>query len=421
LKVYSQQNDIVSKMKIKQRSDYTFKFNRDIGRHGWLRLTPAYSVKLVEEILKRSNPGSQIIDPFSGTGTTPLFAGYHGFSAVGCELNPFLVWLGKVKTDIYDSSEIKEAESASRVLIEAISNNGIIPAEPPPIHNVQRWWDPGELNYLCKFKAAVEKLFPGLSKAKNLILITFCRLIIDLSNADFNHQSMSFKENGSGQGQLFEERDRFNLMFQGELKQVLNSAALNPVTKPEIVECDSRSLTWKNSGHFDLLITSPPYPNRMSYIRELRPYMYWLGHLTNGRDAGELDWQAIGGTWGIATSRLNDWKRKPGGFYPSYLEDLLSKVAHQDNKNGRILANYIARYFEDIWLHIQSTADKIVRGGCVHYIVGNSTFYNILVPVERLYKEMLESVGFSGVTVHTIRKRNSKKALYEFDVTGFKK
>ncbi|WP_322490103.1 hypothetical protein [Chloroflexus sp.] len=38
-----------------------------------------------------------------------------------------------------------------------------------------------------------------------------------------------------------------------------------------------------------LVITSPPYPNRMSYIRELRPYMYWLGYLNNGRDAGELD------------------------------------------------------------------------------------------------------------------------------------
>ncbi|NIM14593.1 MAG: hypothetical protein GTO45_21470 [Candidatus Aminicenantes bacterium] len=85
------------------------------------------------------------------------------------------------------------------------------------------------------------------------------------------------------------------------------------------------------------------------------------------------------------------------------------------------MSNYIARYFEDMWLHIQAVADKISSGGYVHYIVGNSIFYNILIPVERLYKDMLESAGFSDVAIHTIRKRNSKKALYEFDVTGLKK
>jgi hypothetical protein len=45
----------------------------------------------------------------------------------------------------------------------------------------------------------------------------------------------------------------------------------------------------------------------MSYIRELRPYMYWLGYLQNAREAGELDWKAIGGTWGCATSRVGKW------------------------------------------------------------------------------------------------------------------
>ena len=30
---------------IRQRADYTHKFNAKMGQHGWLRLTPAYSVK----------------------------------------------------------------------------------------------------------------------------------------------------------------------------------------------------------------------------------------------------------------------------------------------------------------------------------------------------------------------------------------
>ena len=55
----------------------------------------------------------------------------------------------------------------------------------------------------------------------------------------------------------------------------------------------------------------------MSYIRELRPYMYWLGILENARDTGELDWSAIGGTWGVATSRLASLERPRHAFtYP---------------------------------------------------------------------------------------------------------
>ncbi len=409
----------MAKKEIKQRSDYTFKFNSNLGRHGWLRLTPAYSVKLVEEILQNAPGQSQIADPFSGSATTPLCAGYNGFSAVGYEINPFLVWFAQAKTDLYNQDEIKEAESISEAFIKIISEGKIIPAEPPPIHNIQRWWNPDELNFLCRLKSAIEELFPESSKTKNLFLVTFCRLVIKLSNAAFNHQSMSFGKS-SDQLQLFEDKDNFESVFFDEFRQVLNSAYQNPSIKPEIIEADSRSLQCSFSKKFDLLITSPPYPNRMSYIRELRPYMYWLGYLENGRDAGELDWQAIGGTWGIATSRLNDWTRSSEGFYPDYLDNLLSKVAHQDNKNGRIMSNYIAKYFEDMWTHIQCVADKISKGGCVHYIVGNSTFYDILIPVECVYKDMLENAGFSNVEIRTIRKRNSKKALFEFDVTGFK-
>lgn len=36
--------------------------------------------------------------------------------------------------------------------------------------------------------------------------------------------------------------------------------------------------------------------------------MYWLGFLESGEQAGNLDWKAIGGTWGSATSKLKDWE-----------------------------------------------------------------------------------------------------------------
>jgi DNA methylase len=51
----------------------TFKGNHKQTRYGWLRLTPAYSVHLVTELINDQVSNSSIVlDPFCGTGTTAL-------------------------------------------------------------------------------------------------------------------------------------------------------------------------------------------------------------------------------------------------------------------------------------------------------------------------------------------------------------
>ncbi len=56
------------------------------------------------------------------------------------------------------------------------------------------------------------------------------------------------------------------------------------------------------------------------------------------------------------------------------------------------------------------------RGAAVHYIVGSAKFYDVVVPTERIYRDVLTAAGFRNVEIRTIRKRNSKKELLEFGV-----
>src|SRR6478735_1247427 len=52
------------------RARFTFHGNVRDTRYGWLRLTPAYSVHLVRELLEsRTLPELPVLDPFCGTGT----------------------------------------------------------------------------------------------------------------------------------------------------------------------------------------------------------------------------------------------------------------------------------------------------------------------------------------------------------------
>lgn len=400
---------------LRQRAEYTHRFNAKTGRHGWLRLTPAYSVKIVEELMDRYREPRRILDPFCGTATTAVSAAYRGHEGITTDVNPFLVWLGQAKIAEYRESSILSTSAACNRVSESMDRDLVQPVMPPPIHNIGRWWSADVLEFLCSLKAAIDFETSKDSIEGTLLSVAFCRTLIRLSNAAFNHQSMSFKDEGQLELALAIDMLR---VFTDDVQFVLTGARYNPVGSGSVIFGDARRLDDVVDGGFDLVITSPPYANRMSYIRELRPYLYWLGFLESGRDAGELDWTSIGGTWGVATSRLSDWSRTGRRFESRLLDDVLDRIAHGSHKSGTILANYVAKYCDDMWEHFRSLVRVLNRGCEVHYIVGNSTFYGVLLPTEKIYAKMLERLGFEKVQCTAIRKRNSKKELVEFDVRG---
>lgn len=395
---------------IKQRADLTFKENIKKGRHGWVRLTPAYSVKLVYEILESNGNARHVLDPFSGTGTTGLACAELGINATLVDINPFLIWLAGVKTARYSYADLIQTTRHANLIVDAVktekrSSN----AWTPPIHKIHRWWSTQRLLTLAKIYQRICEV-ETTEPVRNLLLIAFCRLLIEWSNAAFNHQSMSFRES---EQTLFDETAMMTSAYVENVSSVIRAASEQIAGEIQIIETDSRSLAVPTTTQYDCVITSPPYSNRMSYIRELRPYMYWLGYLREARDAGELDWKAIGGTWGIATSRLTSWISQKD-FQSDSLDRLVSAVATE----SQVLANYIHKYMDDMFMHFCSLKTHLAEDATLHYIVGNSKFYETVIPVEQLYAEMMSSVGFTDVRIERIRKRNSKKELYEYLVSA---
>lgn len=403
--------------KLRRYSEYTYKFNAQSGRHGWLRLTPAYSLKIVRDILLVHSHARRVLDPFCGTGTTALAAACHDLECVTIDINPFLVWLAKVKTSYYSPEDIRAASEASKQVLSLVSRNAVEPHPAPPMFNIERWWSRDALAFLQLLRAGINAVASKESSIRSLLDVAFCRTLIALSNAAFNHQSMSFKDNNNSKSWQKPEA-YYECVFESNIGLVLGSAEENPRRIPLVIQGDSRKLDEIASGRFDLVITSPPYANRLSYVRELRPYMYWLNFLSNGRDAGELDWLSIGGTWGIATSRLMGWERSAEHFKSKELDRVLDSISQSGNRNGVVMAKYIAKYFDDVWAHLSALPKVLTKGAEVHYIVGNSAFYGTVVPTEMIYVEMLRFLGFTAVECKPIRKRNSKKDLVEFKVSA---
>ena len=402
---------------VKQNSQLTFKGNLGIGRHGWLRLTPAYSVRLVREALSGLATGSKIIDPFSGSGTTGLYAAEAGFDAKLVDVNPFLVWFARAKTRNYTDATLEAATSTFKSVMALAHRLSESPnAWQPSIFRIDRWWSMPDLALLRGLRAALDEVQDDTGI--DLLLVAFCRTLIVSSNAAFNHQSMSFKARDNSP--LLWDGDESIVLdrFATEFCHVVDTARKTLHGEVSVELGDSRTLDNIGDAAYDVLYTSPPYANRMSYIRELRPYMYWLRFIDEAQEAGKLDWQAIGGTWGMATSRLMTWE--PSEDIPlGYLfESTLSEIASLPEKNSRLLARYVRKYFHDTWLHLQAARRVLAPGGKAIYVVGNSTFFGCVVPTQDWYSELMVHAGFDRVDIEVLRKRNSKKELFEYAVIG---
>lgn len=398
---------------IKQNAQLTFKYNKSLGRHGWLRLTPAYSVKMVEQILSGLDYIPEcVFEPFSGTGTTELVCANRNIPAIAYDVNPFLVWLANVKCTVYSTDVINLFLASANDIIIAISD--VSPCDYPPMYNIERWWHSRQLNYLARVKAVIWE--ERNTQVLDLLKIAFCRLVIALSNAAFNHVSTSFDDSED----KFEFTDYDgNSLFLSICEMIANTVSEQPKAHVIIENKDSMYIPAEMTEKYDTLITSPPYPNRISYIRELRPYMYWLDYIHVPDDASDLDWGTIGGTWGSATSKLTTWEKKTD-LLPDYLFDIAERISTADNKSAGLMANYVLKYFDDIAMHMKATYATIKDGGTVHYIVGNSSFYGNTVPSDEIYKSILSTVGFTNEKSVVVRKRNCNKALYEYWISAKK-
>ena len=397
----------------RQRAQLTFKANRSLGRHNWLRLTPAYSRHLVEQLVSSLGSRDRVLDPFCGTGTTALTCAEHGIRADTVDINPFLVWLANAKFTAYTPEGLAEAERFQARLRLPTDQNGFW---HPPLADIEKWWTEDELAPLSALFNSIKEADVS-EAARNLLFSAFCRVAIETASVSFGHQSMSFKPRNGDNGIIKTcAREQVSGLFRRRLAEILEAAATEldgSLAKAHLG--DSRNLHATLRAKYSCVITSPPYPNRMSYIRELRPYMYWLGYLQNGRQAGELDWQAIGGTWGCATSNLMRWQPSEDARVPF---DGCEKMIAGIGKRSEVLARYVHKYFEDCVHHFRSLARVLRDGATAHYIVGNSKFYDEMVHTEEIYAALMRDNGFENVRIENIRKRNSKKELYEFVVSG---
>lgn len=398
----------------------TFQGKLDLPIHRWYRLTPSFSPQLANDIADhfRLGSGDFVLDPFSGVGTVPLCMKYRGIPACSVELNPYLHFVGTVKTRRYsDIPGIEACFSQFQVKFRAALE--VVPfrtgpqeylrenvADIPPINHPYRWWSPGNLAQLVCLRKLVGR-FDGRTDHRDLLKMAVLGILVPVSNAKHNHVSLTFAKNPLP---TVEIADVLECQFQTITDDL---RAVSGLTAPDVMiyRGNSKELsTILPSGpKVSAVITSPPYPNRFSYARETRPHLFFFDFIKSARAVGQLETESIGGTWGRATSVLAH------GIAPKnkFLKRLLEPYLHGIHLNGNLMASYVVKYFNNIYDHAGQVAEVCDSRARLAYVIGNSKFYDHPLPSDEILASIFDHFGFRLEGIERMRKRQSKSGLYE--------
>lgn len=398
-------------------SDVTFKNGLEEPVHRWFRLTPSYSPELVRYLFEYLNCGKSttVCDPFLGKGTTAIEGQKLGIPVVGVEINPLLKLVSEYSLawdiepkeftlfcdDLLKKIALEIDIYQQRSIDDFSADTGI---EIPKIHNVFRWWKPDVLRDLLVIRKNVFLVEP--TTIKKLLWVALSNTVLDCANIHRKHPTITFDDD--------HDRDINPLQtFREKIADVTSDLFSLPERSSwvaaNVVLGDSTKISDYINMPIDRVITSPPYPNRFSYVHTTRPQLFFMGLLETAREATDIDLAAIGGTWGRATSILQN-----GPLYANKdIQEILADFIPELRAKHPLLCNYAIKYFNMMDEHIAQLRKIVSPGFRGAYVVGNSRLSGVEIRTDILLSRIFEIRGFNVDNILVLRRRGGKKRLYE--------
>jgi hypothetical protein len=399
--------------------DITFLAGQDEPIHRWYRLTPSFSPGLVRFFLQHFavEKDDLVLDPFSGRGTTMIECQRNLHSGIGFEINPLLQRVGSLSlnwSDLDPRLVRRYLERLASLLTEHEESSPERVAESygvrvPDIHDVYRWWQPAVLRDLLIAREEADR--SDFAPIKHFLWLAVNAASLDCANIHRNHPTITFDDDHG------RSIDAFGTIQANLLAMIADCALLSRAQRAasgrcrveHANSCETVAHTHQARGRVRCIITSPPYPNRYSYVHQTRPQLHFMEVIPRRGDATDIDLQTIGGTWGKATSNLMNTLMEPAA-------DIAPLLTYFSELSGRsvLMCNYATKYFLDMDRHIAAMrplADPGRFRGA--YVVGNSRLSGVEIFTETILARLFQRHGFEVEEILVFRKRGGRKRLYE--------
>ena len=398
---------------------------QDRPAHDWYRFVLSFPPHLVRDYLRRFEigPDHNVLDPFCGTGTTPVECKKHGVPSVGIEAVPMAFFASTVKVD-WTPEPHGLAEHASAIASSALrelESQGIYENRPLCLEERSR--------YLALRSLPPEKTGLLLTNSisplplhKTLVLLDHIRrdgdmryqkhellalakvLVYSISNLNFGPEV--------GVGAIKEDADVVTCWLTAVHTMADDLGSLHSMSSvPTTVRfADSRNVgRVVEPESIDAVITSPPYPNEKDYTRTTRLESVLLGFIQSKADLRTLKHSLVrSNTRGVYKDDADDEWVEDNSVVQEIAEAIEERRKELGKTSGfeRLYARVTKLYFGGMARHLADLRGVLRPGARLAYVVGDQASYlRVMIRTGTLLAEIAESLGYERLGIDLFRTR----------------
>jgi tRNA G10 N-methylase Trm11 len=385
----------------------TFKGGQAEPLHAWYPYLAGYSPRFVEQALQEFAPNAtHVLDPFAGTGTTPLTVARLDKRASYCELNPLLQYLTDVKALALTLSDASRQRIAAFLETLAVDFEAFLSESAPDISlkdsyirtfEKSRFFDEQTFQQVLQARSAIDRLACTDPLAARFMTVAVLASLIPASRL-IRRGDVRFKTEG--------ETRRNAIRFVTAVRQQMTLIAtdirrLVPFEqRPTLVCADARDLGKLPRLDIDAVITSPPYLNGTNYFRNTKIELWFLRCLRSSADLSLFRHRAV-------TAGINDVTiHKANGEGTSQTKQVIARL--EASAYDPRIPRMVDCYFTDMKAVLRAIRPHLLADAVIVMDIGDSSYGNVHVPTDALLSELFTEEGFRQEREITLRRRMSR-------------
>jgi adenine-specific DNA methylase len=350
---------------------------RDALTHGFhaypARMHPAIARVILSEL--SLGPGSEVLDPFCGSGTVAVEAMVAGWRALGSDLDPLALRIARVKTERRSAKErdrfmhrcAEVAEASERRVRDRVDVRAQLSAEE------RAWYDVHVLKELAGLLDEIRKV--DHEADRRALEMVFSAIVVK-----FSRQRAETAARSTGKHIRKGLPTEFFLRKAEELAGCwadLEAAVPRSSHAPRFVLSDARRLPQTLAGEYrcDLVLTSPPYGGTYDYLTHHARRHAWLG--LNPKQLRERE---------IGARRQLSGKRAGGGD-------------RGDRRNANKQGSSRDKWDAQMLSVLQAIAGLLAPEGVAVFLVGDAELDGVREPADAQLERLAEAAELELVAV----------------------
>jgi hypothetical protein len=393
----------------RKEASTTFIDNMKLPVHRWFRYSAGFSAEWVKETIRQyAKDRSLILDPFAGSGTTLVAANEMRFPSIGFEKQYFVNRVAQIKLRyIFNIDHTRKLYN--EIIHSYVSKDFNFDEQPKLLKDC---YTPENLGILIAMRDKYNEIADN-SFESEILWLAITAILRPTSHA--GTAQWQYIQPNKKKKNAVDPRIAISQKFSEIVRDIQLFNEKNITAQAEIFNHDARELLQAYKNAFDILITSPPYPNNYDYADATRFEMIFWNEIDGW---GDLQRKVRNGlirscSQHSAAEKLNldtilhDPLLAPiCGEITSVCKKLEQvRLGHGGKKTYHTM---IAAYYLDLAKVFVALRQLMKENSIICFVIGDSAPYGVYAPADIWLGKLALAAGFESWSFEKTRNRNIK-------------